>query len=56
VTGFNSPFDDASGRAAPASITARNPHLHAPTAAEIRESQRKADEAIKVIADSTPDM
>ncbi|MFT3898530.1 MAG: restriction endonuclease [Thermomonas sp.] len=29
---------------------------HKPTAAEIRESQRKADEAIKVIEDSTPDM
>jgi hypothetical protein len=29
---------------------------HSPTAAEIRESQRKADEAIKVIEASTPDM
>jgi len=29
---------------------------HRPTAAEIRESQRKADEAMKVIEDDTPDM
>jgi hypothetical protein len=35
---------------------AQNAPQHRPTDAEIRESQRKADEAIKVIEDSTPDM
>jgi hypothetical protein len=35
---------------------AQNAPPHRPTDAEIRESQRKADEAIKVIEDSTPDM
>jgi hypothetical protein len=32
------------------------PPPRAPTEAEIRESQRKADEAMKLIEDSTPEM
>lgn len=39
--------------AAPARIA---PPPHRPTAAEVRESQRKADEAIRVIEDTTPAM
>lgn len=42
---------------APVSVEApSNAPPRAPTAAEIRESQRKADEAIKVIEQSTPEM
>lgn len=40
--------------AAPA--PAPHPAYHEPTAAEVREMQKKADEAMKVIKDSTPEM
>lgn len=40
----------------PAPGTTAAPAYTPPTAAEVRESQRKADEAMKVIEASTPEM